>query len=131
MQADLEEAKTQENAKLKSALQELQQQFQETKTLLIKEREAAKKAAEALLIMEREAAEKEAVQIPVIQEVPVIDHEMVNKLTAENEELKVGSHLWFFWLRFLFFIVVTSADLCSWYLFCTDAYWYSAGCHTL
>lgn len=96
MQADLEEAKTQENAKLKSALQEMQQQFEETKTLLIKEREAAKKTTEALLIMEREAAEKEAVQVPVIREVPVIDHEMVNKLTAENEELKVGSQLWFF-----------------------------------
>ncbi|KAH9650524.1 Myosin2 [Citrus sinensis] len=88
MRADLEEAKTQENAKLKSALQEMQQQFEETKTLLIKEREAAKKTTEALLIMEREAAEKEAVQVPVIREVPVIDHEMVNKLTAENEELK-------------------------------------------
>lgn len=96
MQADLEEAKTQENAKLKSALQEMQQQFEETKTLLIKEREAAKKTTEALLIMEREAAEKEAVQVPVIREVPVIDHVMVNKLTAENEELKVGSQLWFF-----------------------------------
>ncbi|KAH9681455.1 Myosin2 [Citrus sinensis] len=88
MRADLEEAKTQENAKLKSALQEMQQQFEETKTLLIKEREAAKKTTEALLIMEREAAEKEAVQVPVIREVPVIDHVMVNKLTAENEELK-------------------------------------------
>lgn len=105
MQADLEEAKTQENAKLKSALQEMQQQFEETKTLLIKEREAAKKTTEALLIMEREAAEKEAVQVPVIREVPVIDHVMVNKLTAENEELKVGSQLWFFWLRLLFFFV--------------------------
>ncbi|XP_059632269.1 myosin-8-like [Cornus florida] len=73
MRADLEEAKTKENAKLQSTLKEMQLQFQETKELLIKEREAAKKAAE---------------QIPVIQEVAVIDHEMVNKLTAENEELK-------------------------------------------
>ncbi|KAA8548908.1 hypothetical protein F0562_000592 [Nyssa sinensis] len=73
MRADLEEAKTKENAKLQSSLQEIQLQFQETKELLNKEREATKKAAE---------------QIPVIQEVPVIDQEIVNKLTAENEELK-------------------------------------------
>lgn len=74
MQADLEESKTQENAKLQSALEEIQLQFQETKALLIKERNAAKEAAE---------------QVPIVQEVSVIDHEMVNKLTAENEQLKV------------------------------------------
>ncbi|XP_057959594.1 myosin-6-like isoform X2 [Malania oleifera] len=73
LRADIEEAKTQENAQLQSALQEMQLQFQETKTLLMKEHEAVKEAAE---------------QIPVIQEVPVIDYEMVNKLTAENEKLK-------------------------------------------
>lgn len=78
MQADLEEAKTQENAKLQSALQQMQQQFQETKSLLIKEQEAAKKAAE---------------QVPVVHEVPVIDNEMMNKLTEENEQLKVSSHI--------------------------------------
>lgn len=75
MQADIEEAKTQENAKLQSALQEMQLQFRETKELLFKEREAAKIAVE---------------QAPVIHEVPVIDHEMINKLAAENEQLKVG-----------------------------------------
>lgn len=74
MQSDIEEAKTQENAKLRSALQEMQQQFQETKALLAEEREAAKKVVE---------------QAPIIQEVPVIDHEIINKLTAENEQLKV------------------------------------------
>lgn len=74
MRADLEEAKTQENAKLQSALQEMQQQFQETKAMLIKEREAAKETVE---------------QVPFIKEVPVIDHEMMNKLAAENEKLKV------------------------------------------
>ena len=74
MQADLEEAKTQENTKLHFALEEIQLQFQEANTLLIEELEAAKKAAE---------------QAPIIQEVPVIDHEIVNKLTAENEQLKV------------------------------------------
>lgn len=69
----MEEAKTQENAKLQSALQEIQIEFKETKELLVKEREAAKKVVE---------------QIPVIQEVSVIDHGMVDKLTAENEKLK-------------------------------------------
>ncbi|KAF3446290.1 hypothetical protein FNV43_RR11469 [Rhamnella rubrinervis] len=73
MRSDIEEAKTQENAKLRSALQEMQQQFQETKALLAEEREATKKVVE---------------QAPIIQEVPVIDHEIINKLTAENEQLK-------------------------------------------
>ncbi|XP_020079685.1 myosin-6-like isoform X1 [Ananas comosus] len=73
MRADMEEAKTQENAKLQTALQEMQQQFKETKELLVKEREAAKKAADIL---------------PVIKEVPVIDTEMMNKLKVENETLK-------------------------------------------
>lgn len=71
----MEEAKTQENAKLQSALQDLQVQFKETNELLVQERESAKKAAEKL---------------PIIQEVPVIDHELMNKLTAENERLKVS-----------------------------------------
>ncbi|KAK6929671.1 Myosin, N-terminal, SH3-like, partial [Dillenia turbinata] len=73
MRTDLEEGKTQENAKLNSALQEMQLQFQETKQLLFEEREAAKKLAE---------------QTPSVQEVPVIDNEIVDKLTAENEKLK-------------------------------------------
>ncbi|XP_044498190.1 myosin-6-like isoform X3 [Mangifera indica] len=78
MRADLEEEKTQENANLQAALQQMQQQFHETKSLLIREQEAAKKAAE---------------QVPIVQEVPVIDNEMMNKLTEENEQLKalVGS----------------------------------------
>lgn len=80
MQVDLEETKTQENAKLQSALQEMQLQFKETKELLVKEREAAKQAAE---------------QAPIIQEVPVIDHEMINKLTTENEQLKVSYQILF------------------------------------
>jgi myosin-5 len=70
----LEEAKTQENEKLHSALQEMQLQFKETKTMLEKECEAAKRAAE---------------KVPVIQEVPVIDHVMMEKLSSENEKLKV------------------------------------------
>ncbi|XP_031110719.1 myosin-6-like [Ipomoea triloba] len=73
MRADVEEAKTQENVKLQSALQDLQVQFKEAKEMLLQEREVAKKAAE---------------QIPIIKEVPIIDHEMMNKITAENEKLK-------------------------------------------
>ncbi|KAG5240727.1 myosin [Salix suchowensis] len=73
IRADLEESKTQENAKLRTALQEIQLEFQESKALLIEEREAIKKAAE---------------QTPTIEKVPVIDNELVNKLTAENEMLK-------------------------------------------
>ncbi|KAI5580492.1 hypothetical protein BDE02_08G157700 [Populus trichocarpa] len=73
MRADLEESKTQENAKLRTTLQEMQLEFQESKALLIKERESIKKEAE---------------KVPTIQEVPVIDNELVNKLTAENEMLK-------------------------------------------
>ncbi|KAF3667539.1 Myosin-9 [Capsicum annuum] len=73
MRADVEEAKNQENAKLQSALQEMQVQFKETKEMLVKEREHAKRAAE---------------QIPIVQEVPVIDHELMNKLSTENENLK-------------------------------------------
>ena len=70
----MEEAKTQENAKLQSALQDVQLQFKETKELLAKEHEAAKRAAEV---------------VPVIQEVPVVDHVMLEKLASENEKLKV------------------------------------------
>ncbi|KAB2057051.1 hypothetical protein ES319_A11G144600v1 [Gossypium barbadense] len=73
MRVDLEEAKTQENAKLQSALQDIQLQFKETKELLAKEREAAKKAAEV---------------VPIIQEVSVVDPLMLEKLTNENEKLK-------------------------------------------
>nr|XP_043608982.1 myosin-6 [Erigeron canadensis] len=73
MRADLEEAKTQENAKLQSALQDMKLQFKETKELLIKERETAKKVVES---------------VPVIQEVPVVDHELTNRLASENEKLK-------------------------------------------
>ncbi|KAB5569830.1 hypothetical protein DKX38_003623 [Salix brachista] len=73
MRADVEEAKTQENAKLHSALQEMQLQFKETKEMLVKEREAAKKVAE---------------KVPVIQEVPVVDQVALEKLNIENEKLK-------------------------------------------
>ena len=103
-QSDLEEAKTQENTRLKSALQEMQLQFDETKELLKKEREAAKQLAEKAPVVIAEKAEKapEVIAVkaekapevisekaPVIQEVSVVDNETVNKLTAENEQLKV------------------------------------------
>lgn len=52
----------------------MQLQFKEAKAMLEKEREAAKRAVE---------------KVPVIQEVPVVDHVMLEKLTSENEKLKV------------------------------------------
>lgn len=52
----------------------MQLQFKETKAMLEKEREAVKRTIE---------------KVPVIQEVPVIDNEMLEKLTSENEKLKV------------------------------------------
>ena len=94
MQADLEESKTQENAKLRTALQEMQLEFQESKALLIKERESIKKEAE---------------QVPTILEVPVIDNELVNKLTAENEMLKVKLFMHCYFLL---------NELSSWYRAC-------------
>lgn len=74
----MEEAKTKENERLQSSLHEMQLQFKETKALLEKEREAAKRAAEI---------------VPIIQEVPVVDQALLEKLTSENEKLKV-SWLW-------------------------------------
>ena len=74
MQVDLEEAKTQENERLQSALQEMQLELKETKVLLEKEREAVKREAE---------------RAPVIQEVPVVDDALLERLTSENEKLKV------------------------------------------
>ncbi|XP_073313049.1 myosin-6-like isoform X16 [Primulina huaijiensis] len=73
MRADIEEAKNQETVKFQSALEEMKSQFLETKEFYIKELEAAKMVAGP---------------IPVLQEVPVFDHALVNKLTAENEKLK-------------------------------------------
>lgn len=59
---------------MQAALQEVQQQFNETKALMVKEQEAAKKAAEI---------------VPVIKEVPVIDTGLMDKLRDENDTLKV------------------------------------------
>lgn len=71
---DMEEAKAKENERLQSALQEVQLQFKETKVLLEKEREATKRMVE---------------KVPVIQEVPVVDHALMEKLSSENKKLKV------------------------------------------
>ncbi|XP_052874487.1 myosin-6-like [Gossypium arboreum] len=73
---DLEESKKQESARFESTLQKMQLEFEESKK------------KEKLLIKEREAAKKIAEQVPAVQEIPVIDDELVNKLTAENEQLK-------------------------------------------
>ncbi|CAL0310411.1 unnamed protein product [Lupinus luteus] len=73
LRVDIEEAKTQENKRLQSALLETQLQFKETAILLEKEREATKKAEE-----------KE----PIIKEIPVVDHALLEKLSSENEKLK-------------------------------------------
>lgn len=74
-QTDLEEAKKEDNAKYESSLDEIQNKFKETEALLIKEREASKQVSEVL---------------PIIKEVPVVDQELMEKLTNENETLKVG-----------------------------------------
>ncbi|KAL9331871.1 hypothetical protein ACSQ67_001481 [Phaseolus vulgaris] len=73
LRVDMEESKAQENQRLQSALQEMQLQFKETKLLLEKEREATKIAAE---------------KAPIIQEIPVVDHALLEKLNSENEKLK-------------------------------------------
>ena len=77
MQIDLEEAKAQEVTKLQNSLQEMQSKVDETNALLVKEREAVKKAIE-------EAP-------PVIKETQVLveDTEKNNSLKAEVEGLKV------------------------------------------
>lgn len=76
LRTDLEEAKVQEIAKLQDAFHEMQQQVEEANSMIIKEREASRKAIE-------EAP-------PVIKETPVIvqDVEKISSLTAEVEHLK-------------------------------------------
>jgi hypothetical protein len=106
LQADLEETKSQENAKLQAALQEVQQQYKETKEILVQEREAAKKAAEIA---------------PVIKEVPVIDTELMNKLRDENDKLKVRpEHAFIFSWRHHFLFLFSSVSFCPClcHLFC-------------
>ncbi|KAK4794857.1 hypothetical protein SAY86_012851 [Trapa natans] len=73
MRTDLEDTKNQENAKLQTALQEMQLRFKETEAMLQKEREAVRKSAE---------------MTPIIQEVPFVDNVMMENLKNENEKLK-------------------------------------------
>ncbi|KAK9725567.1 hypothetical protein RND81_05G153800 [Saponaria officinalis] len=74
MRANLKEAKKQEILELQLAFEDMQKQFEETKMLLMKERE--------------ETVKETAKAVPSIQEVPVVDDELVNRLTEENEHLK-------------------------------------------
>lgn len=76
LRTDLEESKAQEIAKLQDMMHEMQLQVEEASSMLIREREAARKAIE-------EAP-------PVIKETPVLvqDTEKIDSLTAEVEHLK-------------------------------------------
>ncbi|KAG0482871.1 hypothetical protein HPP92_010955 [Vanilla planifolia] len=78
LRVDLEEAKAQEVAKLQNSLQAMQNKVDEINSLLIKEREAARKAIE-------EAP-------PLIKETTVLvqDTEKVDLLTNEVEQLKAS-----------------------------------------
>lgn len=79
----MEEAKAQEITKLQSSLEEMQKKVDETNALLVKEREAAKKAIEDAP--------------PVIKEttIHVEDTEKIQVLTEQIENLKVHvSCLW-------------------------------------
>ncbi|KAF3631800.1 Myosin-11 [Capsicum annuum] len=78
LRTDLEEAKSQEIAKLKSSLEGAQSKVEQTNALLIKEREAAQKAIE------------EATSI--VEEKPVLveDTEKIDALNAEVENLKAA-----------------------------------------
>ncbi|XP_042388803.1 myosin-6-like [Zingiber officinale] len=73
MRLDLEEAKSQEITKLQIALQDMQLQVKETQTKLVVEQETSKKTAE---------------NASLVHEVQVIDIDLMNKATAENEKLK-------------------------------------------
>ncbi|KAK8956163.1 hypothetical protein KSP40_PGU012718 [Platanthera guangdongensis] len=76
LRIDLEEAKTQEIAKLQDVLHDMQQQVMEANSMVIKEREASRKAIE-------EAP-------PIIKETHVLvqDVEKISSLIAEVEHLK-------------------------------------------
>ncbi|KAL9660447.1 hypothetical protein QQ045_025262 [Rhodiola kirilowii] len=78
LRTNVEEAKAQEVAKLQETVHALQLKVEEANVMIVREREAARKAIE-------EAP-------PVIQETPVIvqDTEKVNELTAEVEQLKAS-----------------------------------------
>ncbi|KAK8338073.1 hypothetical protein V6Z12_A09G226900 [Gossypium hirsutum] len=90
---EFQESKKQERATFESTLYKKELEFQELQVEFQKMQLELEKTKE-LLIKEREAAKKIAEQVPAVQEIPVIDDELVNKLTAENEQLKaLGSSL--------------------------------------
>lgn len=80
IQAELEDTKAQEVAKLQEALHTMHKQVEEANAKVVQEREAARRAIE-------EAP-------PVIKETPVIVHdtEKINALSAEVDNLKVWFH---------------------------------------
>ncbi|XP_051129852.1 myosin-6-like isoform X2 [Andrographis paniculata] len=89
MRTDMEENKNQEIAKLKSALEEMEKQNQETKEQLMKQLEAANNgakqeipASDNALADKLEISKKDDAQGPV-------DSALVHNLTDENEKLKV------------------------------------------
>ncbi|KAJ8448591.1 hypothetical protein Cgig2_012235 [Carnegiea gigantea] len=77
LKADLEETKKQENAKIQLALQEMQKKFQES----------ANERGESVgpLVLEIPIVK----EVPVVKEVEVTAQELIDKLTAENDQLKV------------------------------------------
>ncbi|TYJ19773.1 hypothetical protein E1A91_A09G215200v1 [Gossypium mustelinum] len=85
---EFQESKKQERATFESTLYKKELEFQELQVEFQKMQLELEKTKE-LLIKEREAAKKIAEQVPAVQEIPVIDDELVNKLTAENEQLKI------------------------------------------
>ncbi|GER41677.1 myosin 2 [Striga asiatica] len=86
MRADIQEAKNQETSKLQSAMEKMQLEFQETKEQLMNELEAAKKGGGQVSVVQVPEGDG---QVPIVQEVSVIDHDLIDKLTAENEKLKL------------------------------------------
>ncbi|KAK8983763.1 hypothetical protein V6N11_009549 [Hibiscus sabdariffa] len=83
---------------IKPTAENEQPKVQETKDLLVEEHEAAKnkptseneqpKETKELLVEKHEATKNIAEQITAIQDIPLIDSASMNKLTAENEQLK-------------------------------------------
>ncbi|GMI96152.1 myosin XI B, ARABIDOPSIS THALIANA MYOSIN XI B, MYOSIN XI-8, MYOSIN XI B [Hibiscus trionum] len=84
LQLELQQTKElleQESARFESTMQQKEQEFQELQLELQETKE--------LLVNEREAAKNIAYQVPAIQDIPVIDKELMNKPTSENEQPKV------------------------------------------
>ncbi|GMI96153.1 myosin XI B, ARABIDOPSIS THALIANA MYOSIN XI B, MYOSIN XI-8, MYOSIN XI B [Hibiscus trionum] len=83
LQLELQQTKElleQESARFESTMQQKEQEFQELQLELQETKE--------LLVNEREAAKNIAYQVPAIQDIPVIDKELMNKPTSENEQPK-------------------------------------------